>query len=432
MPKRQLTKMKSPDHLPPRWRKKYKGKIYYFRGDYKNALAEWKAKKATIDIPTKIRKQYQTALENWSKLARVQIQLGEDPTEALQVVATLNRAIEEGKAVSLPDFFLCPEEIAEEEEFLEYADHAKLRALMDQIAPPDTLSVQKAIEKFLDLKKTQVNLGQLTLHRWKSLRIYLNHFAKFIGPQKSITGINEETLRAYYDYIAGRIEEKTLKSSTGRSWFNAAKQFIKYLAEHHDTTPPKNLGSRELAISDPPVQIEVFSDQELKDLFSSEKVKPRHRLYFLLMLNCGYGQTDIANLRQDQVDWENGRIIRKRSKTHNHESTPTVNYFLWRETFQLLKKYRSGHPERVLINSSSKPLQPDVVGRSLRNLSSKSPKFLRKTGASKIAEHPVYGRFYTLYLGHSPKSIADKHYVTPPQDLFDEAISWLRDQMPIG
>jgi hypothetical protein len=41
----------------------------------------------------------------------------------------------------------------------------------------------------------------------------------------------------------------------------------------------------------------------------------------------------------------------------------------------------------------------------------------------------VYGRFVSLLLEHSPKSMKDWHYAAPPQQLFDSAILWLGEQL---
>jgi hypothetical protein len=42
----------------------------------------------------------------------------------------------------------------------------------------------------------------------------------------------------------------------------------------------------------------------------------------------------------------------------------------------------------------------------------------------------VYGRLSTHFLGHAPRGIAELHYISRegPSPLFDEAISWLREQ----
>lgn len=55
-------------------------------------------------------------------------------------------------------------------------------------------------------------------------------------------------------------------------------------------------------------------------------------------------------------------------------------------------------------------------------------KLFRKTAASKLGEHPEFGKFAQYFLGHSPRTVADKHYVRPSEEHFDRAISWLCQQ----
>ena len=75
--------------------------------------------------------------------------------------------------------------------------------------------------------------------------------------------------------------------------------------------------------------------------------------------------------------------------------------------------------------------------RLLRKMEIKKPdrrtfKIFRKSAASELAKHKVYGQFAQFFLGHSPKTIADKHYVRPSDELFDEAIEWLGQQYAIA
>lgn len=58
----------------------------------------------------------------------------------------------------------------------------------------------------------------------------------------------------------------------------------------------------------------------------------------------------------------------------------------------------------------------------------KTLKQLRKTSASLLKSHRDYGQLAPLFLGHSPASIAEKHYTKPPQELLNEAIGWLGEQ----
>jgi hypothetical protein len=52
-------------------------------------------------------------------------------------------------------------------------------------------------------------------------------------------------------------------------------------------------------------------------------------------------------------------------------------------------------------------------------------KLLRKTSATKIESNKEYGRYAAYFLGHSPRTIKDKHYAAPSGDLFDEIVDWL-------
>jgi hypothetical protein len=58
-----------------------------------------------------------------------------------------------------------------------------------------------------------------------------------------------------------------------------------------------------------------------------------------------------------------------------------------------------------------------------------SMKHLRKTSASLLGMHPHFKFFANHFLADSPRSIADKHYVTPNDAEFFEALDWLRGQI---
>ncbi len=63
----------------------------------------------------------------------------------------------------------------------------------------------------------------------------------------------------------------------------------------------------------------------------------------------------------------------------------------------------------------------------LRNLKqiSKPLKALKKTSASLLRNRAQYTGLHGLFLGHASGNISDKHYAQIPQDLLDQAITWL-------
>ena len=173
------------------------------------------------------------------------------------------------------------------------------------------------------------------------------------------------------------------------------------------------------------------------------------KLFVLLALNTGMTQIDINHLYRHQVDYKNGYIVRKRGKTKWHPNVPTVRYRLWPETLKLLQRYdsgRMGKDDPVLLNyngnefvqytfkANGKTNRLDIIGGLFNALISqhfpelkgkKTFRSLRKTGATILGNDPRYFFVSWMYLGHSAKSIAERHYIKPSQELIDEAIDWL-------
>lgn len=131
--------------------------------------------------------------------------------------------------------------------------------------------------------------------------------------------------------------------------------------------------------------------------------------------------------------------MRKRSKTHERESVPTVNYLLWGVTLDLLKRYASKERDRVLLTESGLPsvrdrlddegkrhrvnaLQSVYVHVKERLNLEKPYMSLRATAGSKLEENDEYARYAQHFLGQAPEDIARKHYVIPSQDRFDAAV----------
>lgn len=160
-------------------------------------------------------------------------------------------------------------------------------------------------------------------------------------------------------------------------------------------------------------------------------------------------EQDMADLLQKEVDWSNGAITRRRSKTSRSENVPTVRYKLWPWTFQLLKEQSRSGSERVLLNRDGEPLRTDEVttaGRyrktdavrlAIRRLAKKtgipfSLKMLKKTSVSLLEDDSRYSGLRQLFLDHAPRSVAERHYVGTPQKLLDEAVLWLGKELGIA
>lgn len=153
-------------------------------------------------------------------------------------------------------------------------------------------------------------------------------------------------------------------------------------------------------------------------------------------------------MNAEEVDCKRGTITRKRSKTARHENVPTVAYYLWRETFRLLKQERARGSGRALLNQggghlkverldeNGKYYKVDNIATAYNRLKcaqkiDKPLKFLRRTSATLLKSASEWRGLETLYLGHSPRSIEERHYTQAPQELLSDAIKWLGKQYGI-
>ena len=145
--------------------------------------------------------------------------------------------------------------------------------------------------------------------------------------------IDGPALASYREHLLTLVDSGKLAPYSARDRLADAKQFVRWAWELELLELPRILESKSFAIAVTAPVVETFTSEEIRELLvaSSETTK----LYLLLMLNCGMQQGDIAELRQDEVNWETGRLTRQRSKTrkHNADKVPTVSYQLWPETF---------------------------------------------------------------------------------------------------
>ena len=263
-------------------------------------------------------------------------------------------------------------------------------------------------------------------------------------------------LKDFKEHLQKKMQKGEYSSAYAHSILNEAKLFANWL--HDSEIIDKPLRSlRKLSITIEKKPPETLAVNDVKQILAN--ADGELKLYCLLMLNCGMTQKDIADLRPEEVDWEDGRIIRKRSKTSNIKTVPTVNYKLWKETFELLKPYdpekgdpKKGKRSRVFVNCRGNPLRDlgfksetdtklkknDTIAKALAQLCKKikveaTPKMFRATSSNLLFNTPLYRRcqLHELFLDHSVKTVSEASYVANDFTTLDEAIGFLGKQYGI-
>lgn len=319
---------------------------------------------------------------------------------------------------------------------------------MDTPSPERTVAAQ--VEAWKGQLRAACQSGQMSEGRYDAYCRKIKPFAGFVAV---IDAISETTLDDFYAYLSGKMGEGVYSPTTAHEILMTAKQFIRWMAERKLIGLPGNIDSRRFRFNHTvAAKIETFTVEEIRGFLAAcDGYSERMKLYILLMLNCGHYQMDVAELRQDEVDWTKGTLTRSRSKTRERGGA-MVTYKLWPETFALLKKHRA-EGDLVLTTEEGNPLvkewledgkyrKYDAIRSAWFRLTGKmgleknrlGMKHLRKTSASLLGEHPQFKFYTTYFLADSPTGMAARHYVTPNDAEFFEALDWLRGQImgPVG
>jgi hypothetical protein len=292
-------------------------------------------------------------------------------------------------------------------------------------------SVEHQIEQYLALLRPR-----LKVKSYKEIQLFLPNLVKVIG--NDIDAINEDAVKVFWNHLGAT----GLGQSSRKKLMGFFRRFVRYLWEHEGITLPKNLDSELFKVKVTTKAVKTWPLATVRKVLG--KLRPNLKLYALLGLNCAFTNMDIANISKKAVDLRKGRLVHKRIKTQEQSNVPTVEYKLWPETLDLLGKFQSNHPDLFLVSKTGTPLVStvydpegeahlkDMVVQQWRRYATGLPiklKNFRSIGATLLEEHAVYGRYASHFLGHSPKTIAGKHYVAPSQKNFDEALDWLRAQV---
>lgn len=312
------------------------------------------------------------------------------------------------------------------------------KKLNPDAAPERTVAAQ--VKRWLAmLMAGGMKTGTVQYYRYSIAR-----FAAWIGQTADVEGITGTKLEEFFGYLGVQVAERKMAVGTAAETMKSVRQFVGRLAELSVIPLPGNLNSRRLKFEVGTTTITTFTDDEVKRVLASCVGRlAKTRAYLLLMLNCGMTQKDVAELRNDEVDWKNGTITRQRSKRKGRAGALTVTYPLWPETLAELVRHRAAG-ELALRTGGGKPLVAKwSVGEKMRSYDcvssawravakaaavKKTLKIFRKTAASKLAEHKDYKYYAAYFLAHSPRSVAERHYVKPSEDEFRAAVNWLRSQ----
>lgn len=434
-----------------RWQKKYGGKTYYFpceaeltkEESYAAALEWWKQKRAEIDSAENATSDEDARQRH---VDRLEYLVG----ELINATPGAEAAEKAREAFHLYMRYGNHSSITNDWHITEFVGpHLTSHLLAESLATQEK-ELPILVDSFLRSKSS------LQSSTRSKLRTNLDRFLNWLGPDKLASAITSASLQEYKQFLESLIADNKLGSLTARDALVNLKSFVTWCHEIEAIdTLPRIMKPRKLTIATATKEVQPMPVNEVKTMLIH--ATERTRLFILLMINCGMYPSDIGQLTQEQVDWTDGIISRKRTKTHSHANVPIVRYKLWTETFDLLKLYRSKDIRFALLNKKSKPLwsrtgndRNDDIGQAYDRFRKSLAKAkdgtqpilghpkplstLRKTSASLLF-NSEYSQYTEYFLGHSAAkhigAVANKHYIRVFDKGFFAALSWLGKQYEI-
>ena len=309
------------------------------------------------------------------------------------------------------------------------------RIWQDRFAREATVATENtlgsAIKAFLAI--VGKNQKPKTFRETRDFMTQLKDLGTALNERMDCQRIDEQRVEKVFKHLDGMpLAEVTKK----KRWI-IFRTFVRYLHEQGRIELPRNIGSKLYAFRTSPKAVQIVPAADVRNELAS--LPELLRCWALLGLNCGMTNADIGNLKVSQI--EDGYLTRKRVKTEGVEDVPTVSYQLWPETILLLDKFKSdgeywftsqnGMPLVSSRIEDGVPKIKDLVALRWKRHGKATImlKQYRSIAATTLESHADYGRLVSYFLGHSPKSIKDKHYAAPSQKLFDKALLWLKKEL---
>ena len=276
------------------------------------------------------------------------------------------------------------------------------------------MTIKKSIQEFKLHCKMEKNLSPKTL---KAYAIDLMQFSLFFRKKSEMNAIDRIDIREFL----GSMEQ--LKAKTIKRKIATIKSLFNYL-EFEDKITINPFRKMRIRIKEEKKLPSVMNITEisriLRQVYSKRSTLPassysqfeylRNIIVIELLFNTGARVSEIANLKSEHIQLENGAILIK-GKGNKERILHICNY----ETSSVLKKYASQFRQKIndaggylLVNRFNKKLSDQSIRGIVRNVVKQTgitrhitPHIFRHSFATLLLEKDVDIRYIQQLLGHS-------------------------------
>jgi len=252
----------------------------------------------------------------------------------------------------------------------------------------ERLSTKVLCNLYLDHQESRADVGEIQPRQVFDQISLLKDFVKFVGPNRPVSDISTIELQDYRQ----RLIKAKKAPNTINNRISAVKAMFNWALDNEiiDSSPRLKAVKK---VTPQKHEKPTFSVPQIRRMI--QQASPQMEAMIWLGLNCGFGCTDCAQLKWENIDLQNGRVIYPRGKTGISRNLP-----LWSETVRALREVPS-HGELVFYTRKGNPWvrTAKVVGsdgkeryQKTNNVSKEFSKLMKRT---RIKMEKGVG-FYTL------------------------------------
>ena len=217
-----------------RWRKIYKGKIYYVgighctsktdRAGYQIALAEWKTIKDKLEsTPTEVEQRLYDLVQTRGEVAaEIQSHLEAADDATLDWLREQDERVRKGI-----------------DQFREQKTIAQVTRKVEGKPAPKANTVGSLVDEFLAQKLSRHNMGLLSASRITSCRQHLNTVEEVLGRDLPIESVDDEAVKRYWGSLSERVKAGEIKLPTMRDRWLLFREWVKSSMPN----PPRKIDS---------------------------------------------------------------------------------------------------------------------------------------------------------------------------------------------
>lgn len=187
------------------------------------------------------------------------------------------------------------------------------------------LSIRHLCNLYLEQQESKAVVGQIKMRHVYDQTAMLRDFVRFIGPNRMISDISTMDIQ---NYIRKLIKDKK-SANTINNRIATIKAMYNWAVNNEIINNGPNLKAIK-KITKIRQEKFTFTSEQIQKLLEVADVQMKAMMF--LGLNCGFGCTDCAELKWENLDLENSRVIFPRGKTGTSR-----NLALWPETVKALR-----------------------------------------------------------------------------------------------